>query len=319
MAKRLDLPKLILKKDVFLEYFANLPATHFSEPENWSKSMEAQGWHGICASDHFWIGSSRYPHVFVTATRMACATDRIKITSSFCNNLFRSPVEFAQASLALQEASRGRFEAGLGAGWAEEEMIQAGMEYPKGPIRVSMYIEALQVTKSLLHTGHCEFTGEYYQVDIPADSGIGPLSDSPPLLIGSAGGPRSIRETTPLVDRIEIKASARATRGGHLDFAILATISEEEIKQNVQRVRKINADIPIGIFILVGAGENQAIKDIKMGLGDGFLGNFFGAADDVAEALRGLGSLGIDRIQLTELVPGSHTALAPILFSGDRV
>ena len=105
-----------------MEYFVNLPGTRFNDPGVWAREMEEQGWDGICASDHFWVTDHPYPHVFVTAAQMACATSRVQITSSFCNNLFRSPVEFVQASLSLQQASDGRFEAGLGAGWAAEEM-----------------------------------------------------------------------------------------------------------------------------------------------------------------------------------------------------
>ena len=99
-----------------MEYFVNLPNDQFLRPGKWAKEMESLGWHGVCASDHFWVTHS-YPHVFVAATEMACNTEKVKLTTSFCNNLFRSPVEFCQAALSLQQASSGRFEAGLGAGW----------------------------------------------------------------------------------------------------------------------------------------------------------------------------------------------------------
>ena len=168
-----------------MEYYVNFPSSQFAQPEAWAKDMEAEGWHGICASDHFWIGNSQYPHVFVTATRLALATTRVRITTSFCNNLFRSPVEFAQACLALQDASSGRFEAGLGAGWNEEEMVQTGNHYPKPGVRVSMYIEALIVTRQLLNTGGCSFQGEHYQIDMPPNT-IGPPATTPIPLIERA-------------------------------------------------------------------------------------------------------------------------------------
>ncbi|MYE86130.1 MAG: LLM class flavin-dependent oxidoreductase, partial [Gammaproteobacteria bacterium] len=116
-----------------MEYFPNLPVRDFDQPGAWAKAKEAQGWHGICASDHLFLGDHRYPHVFVTAMAMVGATERIRVTTSFANNLFRSPVEFAQAALALQTFSGGRFEAGLGAGWAAAEMRAMGMTYPDGP------------------------------------------------------------------------------------------------------------------------------------------------------------------------------------------
>ena len=292
-----------------------MPGSRFNEPGVWAKEMEAAGWHGVCASDHFWVTDHQYPHVFVAATQMAYSTSRIKITSSFCNNLFRSPVEFAQGALSVQQAAQGRFEAGLGAGWAEAEMNAIGVRYPQPPERMGMYIEAMNIAGQIIKTNQCQFSGDYYQIDISGDNFVGPILENPPALIGSAGGPRGIREITPLVDRIEVKASARSTRGGAIDLAVMATVTEDEVKQSIERVRKINNDIPIGIFILTAAGDNDAVTGMKALMGNGFLGNFMGHPNDVASALESLNNLGISRVQLTEFAPGSHDALAPALLS----
>ena len=296
-----------------MEYFLNLPGTHFDKSAEWAREVEAQGWSGICASDHILVGTHAYPHVFATAAAMAVVTERILITTSFANNLFRSPVEFAQAALSLQVLSNGRFEAGIGAGWAEHEMLAMGMPYPEPATRVSMYIEALEIVRSLLEDGQCQFQGEHYQVDISGEFRLGPLPDVPPPLVASAGGPRNIRESVPLVDRIEIKASARGTRGGALDFATLATVTEDEVKQNVDRVKALDPDIPIGIFLLIGAGESPAVTGLKEQFGNGFLGQFIGPAEDVARALEDLSELGIERVQLTESIPGSQQNLCEFL------
>lgn len=297
-----------------MEFFPNFPVNIGMRPDDWAREKEAEGWHGVCASDHLWVNASRYPHVFVAATQMACATESIKVTTSFCNNLFRSPVEFAQAALALQQASNGRFEAGLGAGWAQDEIEAIGWHYPEPAKRVTRYVEALQIARALLATGQCTFHSEHYQIDISGDNRLAAFG-SPPPLIGSAGGPRALREVTPIVDRIEIKASARATRVGHLDFAIMASVSEDEVLGNIERVRKIREDVPIGIFILVAAGKDSAVQGLKQSLGNGYLSRFMGAAEDVAQALQELGTAGVDRVQLTELVPGTYAELAPVLLS----
>jgi alkanesulfonate monooxygenase SsuD/methylene tetrahydromethanopterin reductase-like flavin-dependent oxidoreductase (luciferase family) len=293
-----------------LEYFPNFPASSGVSADVWARQKEAEGWHGICASDHLWVGATRYPHVFVAATQMACATSNIKITTSFCNNLFRSPVEFAQAALSLQAASAGRFEAGLGAGWEQDEIEAMGETYPDGPTRVSMYVEALQIASSLITTGQCSFAGEFYNIDIGGEHRLAEVTDNPPPLIASAGGPRALREVTPMVDRVEIKASARASRVGYLDFDIMASVTEEEVRNNVERVRNIDASIPIGIFILTGVGDDPVVHNLKAGLKGGYLSRFMGDAAEVANALQELGEMGIDRIQLTQLAPGAHSALA---------
>ena len=295
-----------------MEYFLNLPTSRFDDPETWAGTAEAEGWHGICASDHFWV-SHAYPHVFVTVARMSAVTSRILLTTSFCNNLFRSPVEFAQAALALQQASDGRFEAGLGAGWLEDEMKASGMTYPTAPDRISRYIEALKIVRSLITTGQCQFKGQYYQVDISGKTRLGPLSEVPAPLIGSVGGPRGIREVSPLVDRVEIKASSRGTRDGSMNIPVMATVTEAEVRSNIDRVKAVSPNKPLSIFILVSAGNSSAVADVKTMFGDGFLSRFHGHADEVSASLEGLARIGIDRVQLTEMVPGSQEALAPLL------
>ena len=189
-----------------VEFYANLPMPLAGNPADWAREREAEGWHGICASDHLWVGQTVYPHVFVVLATMAAATTRIRLTSSFANNLFRSPVEFAQASLTLNMLSGGRFEPGLGAGWMGQEMVATGRVFPDGPTRVSMYREALTIVRDLLRTGTCRFKGEHYSVDI-TDPPMACVMDPPPDLIGSASGPRALREITPLVDRLEITAA----------------------------------------------------------------------------------------------------------------
>ena len=298
-----------------MEYFVNLPGSRFSDPGAWAAEMEAAGWDGICASDHFWVTAHRYPHVFVAATQMACATSSIRITTSFCNNLFRSPVEFAQGALSLQQASNGRFEAGLGAGWAEAEMQAIGLPYPPPGERISRYIEAMTIARQLLATGQCQFSGDYYRIDISGENSIGPSPETPPPLIGSAGGPRGIREITPLVDRLEVKASSRSTRGGQIDLEVMSSVTEEEVRASIDQVRAVNPEIPIGIFILTAAGENDTVKAMKAMLGNGYLGRFMGHPEEVADALESLAGLGIDRVQLTEFAPETHQALSPLLLT----
>jgi alkanesulfonate monooxygenase SsuD/methylene tetrahydromethanopterin reductase-like flavin-dependent oxidoreductase (luciferase family) len=295
-----------------VEFYANLPIPLDFDPLAWTREKEAQGWHGVCASDHLWLGRLSYPHVFSVLGAMAASTRTIRLTSSFANNLFRSPVEFAQASLTLHRLSQGRFDAGLGAGWLEDEMTKTGRVYPDGPTRVSMVREALTVVRQLLDTGTCQFEGEHYRVNFDEPPMLGAGDDRPPL-VGAASGPRAIREITPLVDRMEIKANGRATRGGQLDMDVYRSITEEEFVAAIRRVRAVRSDIPLNTFLMVGAGEGAAVSGLRAMLGDCFLGRFVGDARQVAQAILDLEAHGIERVQLTPFAPGSLEALVPHL------
>ncbi len=303
-----------------MEFFPNFNTAVDLDPGLWALEREAEGYDGVVASDHLWVGEKRvgekrvgektFPHVWVTLTRIACATSTLKFGSSFCNNLFRSPVEFAQASLALHQLAPGRFEAGLGAGWAESEITGLGWAYPSPGERAGRFIEAIGVVRKLFDTGRCRFQGRYYDVDIPC---LGPWAGRGPLLVGSAGGPRTRREIAPLVDRIEVFVG-NFIRGGGIDMQKLSQVTDDDVRALVTEVKSRRPDLPIGYFTLLAAGEGPAIDGLKQALGGCFASGLVGHPEEVAGNLRRMGEWGIERVQLTELVPGTHSALAPFLY-----
>lgn len=295
-----------------MQFFPNYNAGRPETPGDWSRARESEGWHGLAASDHFVTMRLTYPHLWVVLTEMALSTRTIPIASSFANNLFRSPVEFAQAALTLNRAANGRFEAGLGAGWIEDEIQNIGWRFPAGPERAGMYIEAMQIVRALFDTGHCRFAGKHYQIDI-GEPGLAGLAPSPPLLVGSAGGPRTLREIPPFVDRIEIQPTGSATRDGGVDLAKQAAVREVDVRDAVARVRRVREDIPIGIFALTGAVPADQAAAFRAPFGEGFVSRFMGEPASVAQALCDLEGLGFDRVQITEMAEGTLERLRPLL------
>lgn len=284
------------------------------DPSDWARDREAEGWPVLAAADHLWDATRPYAHWAVTLTQFAMATSAPRITSSFANNLLRSPVEFAQAALSLQRASGGRFEAGLGAGWAESEITGIGARFPRPGERAARYAEAMYVVRELFRHGRCTFDGEHIRVDVPM---IGPAVEPPPL-VASVGGPRTIREVVPLVDRVEIKVSSPATRGGALDLGKLAEITVDHLDDLVDRVRAVRDDIPIGVFLMVGCGPHPRVGGMAEMLGDTFMGSLFGEPEQVADVVRSLADHGIERAQLTPATPDTLPLLAPHLADGGR-
>ena len=95
-------------------------------PVDWARRREEEGWHGVAMADHILSGQRGNWHPFAALGAMAVSTTRVTLTTAYGNNLMRSPVEFAQASLSLHALSSGRYEVGLGAGWAKEETRRLG-------------------------------------------------------------------------------------------------------------------------------------------------------------------------------------------------
>jgi alkanesulfonate monooxygenase SsuD/methylene tetrahydromethanopterin reductase-like flavin-dependent oxidoreductase (luciferase family) len=299
--------RLSRREHRLMELFANLTSNRY-EPGAFAAAAESGGFDGVTCSDHYWLREV-FPHLWVSLAAMACATDRVTIAPSFANNLFRSPFEFAQASVAMARLSSGRYEAGLGAGWTEQEMIATGQSFPDGRTRARMYREALMIVRELFTTGACAFKGEHYEMNVPE---LSSMPTSPIPLVASVGGPWTVRHITPIVDRVELKFG-RTTRGGALDTAALASVTVDELRGMVDEVRNVRADIPVGLFLLIAVGDDAAIAPIRSILGDNLCGRFVGSPSEVAENLNALGDLGISRVQVTEFLPGSIANLATAL------
>ncbi len=280
------------------------------DPIEWALRREIEGWDALSVADHIFTGRRAYPHVWVTATAMAMATTRPTISTAFVNNLLRSPVEVAQAALALQRISGGRFELGLGAGWADDEITGSGLQYPPPSDRAGMLAEAARIVRSLLHEGSCTFRGDHYDIDVPR---IGPRPEglAPPLLVGSVGGPRTIREVTPHLDRVEIKAQSAATRNGSLDLAVMATVTDDHLLDLVERVRAVTPTIEISMFTLFSVGDDDVTRSLRTAMGTGLFRRFFGSPDEVAAGLAWLESLGITRASLSPTTDHALELLAP--------
>jgi len=290
-----------------MEYIANVMRADI-DVADFASNAEASGWDGVAITDHTVHGDRLWPHVFVAASAAAVATERIAITTAFANNLFRHPVEFAQASMAMQVASAGRFEAGLGAGWAEKELRDMGMQYPSPGERVERYVEALQICRALFETGHCSHQGRWYQVDI---DGFHVDDVAPPELAGALGGSRMLREASPLLDRIEVKAAGVATRGGALDFAKLGQVTVDHVRRKVEQARSSNPDAPLSFFGLCSAAAGS------QAMSAGFAGNsiykpFFGEPAQVVEAIESLADLGFDRVTVSPVDPAHFDAIAEV-------
>ena len=296
-----------------VELFANLTDA-IADPAGWARQREAEGWHGLgCADHYFSAGRSlrAFPHVWVSLGAMAAATSRVRLQSGFGNNLLRSPVEFAQASLMLHAQSAGRAEAGLGAGWARAEVEAAGLTFPDGPTRARMLREAILVVRDLLRRGQCRFTGEHYQVDVPV---LGPLVDPPPALVASLGSPWTMRHISPLVDRVEV-TMGRTSREGVNDLAALAGVTLEEVRAMVSGVKEAAPDVPVSLVAFAAAGSGPDVDRMRAALGDQVYGSFTGEPAAVADALRETAAaVGVDRVSVIGWTPASFEALAPELF-----
>jgi len=280
------------------------------DPREWARRREDQGWDVLAVPDHLLTDyRPPFPHVWIAAAAVATATTRATVQTAFVNGVLRHPVDTAQAARQLQQISDGRFELGVGAGWYRGEIESIGLPWPAPGARAGAFAEAVQVIRPLLAGRGCSFHGAHYDVEIGP---VGPAGPAPPL-IASVGGPRTIGEVAPLVDRVEVKPAASATRGGTLDWDRCAQVTEADVRALIDAVRIRHHGVTVDLFIMCNAASDDATRRRAAQLGDGFVGNFFGPPGKVAESIRQLAELGIGRVQLSPVDPASIDRLAPEL------
>src|SRR5215468_6462204 len=115
-----------------------------------ARQIEDAGYATLLIRDHFVpepFGDQFAPLVALMAA--ADATTVLRIGTLVLDNDYRHPVMLAKEAATLDVLSHGRFELGLGAGWARTEYQQAGMSFDAPGLRVSRLEEAMHVIKGL--------------------------------------------------------------------------------------------------------------------------------------------------------------------------
>jgi len=114
---------------------------------------------------------------------LAATTKRAELGTLVTCTGFRNPALMAKMADTVDEISGGRLILGIGAGWNEYEYRAFGYPYDH---RVSRFEEALTIIHGLLHDGHVDFHGKYYEA---ADCELRPRGPRPgtlPIMIGSS-------------------------------------------------------------------------------------------------------------------------------------
>jgi probable F420-dependent oxidoreductase len=157
-----------------------------------ARQIEDAGYATLLIRDHFVrepFGDQFAPIAALMAA--ADATTTLRVGNLVLDNDYRHPVVLAKEAATLDVLSHGRFELGLGAGWAKREYEQAGIPFDAPGVRVSRLEEALQVLKGLWGPGPLTCSGTSYTIE-HLDGFPKPVQrPHPPILVG-AGGKRML-------------------------------------------------------------------------------------------------------------------------------
>ncbi len=168
-----------------------------------AQQAEMDGFDSIWLADHFLYRNPGQPtrgiwECWTMLAALAEATHRVELGTLVTCNSFRNPAVLAKMATTVDEVSQGRLILGVGAGWNEPEYQAFGLPFDH---RVGRFEEALQILKPLLHEGHVDFVGQYYQARNCDIVPRGPRSEGPPLMVGcERGSPRMMKLTAQYAD-----------------------------------------------------------------------------------------------------------------------
>ncbi len=133
---------------------------------------------------------------YTTMAAIAAATKRIRIGALVSGVAYRNPAMQIKEATQIDVISGGRFDFGIGAGWAEREFKAFDLPFREPKARIGMLRETLDVAK-LLWSGDprkkVSYEGEYVKV---TDIFLNPQPvqrPGPPILIGGGGEQLTLR------------------------------------------------------------------------------------------------------------------------------
>lgn len=148
-----------------------------------ARKAEALGYATFLIPDHFQKQFAPLIALMVAAD----ATRTLRVGSFVCNNDFRHPAVLAKEVATLDFLSDGRFEFGLGAGWAQGEYERFGLPFARPGVRIRRLGEAVRAIKALLADGPATFAGDDYALTGAVGYPPPVQRPHPPILMGGSG------------------------------------------------------------------------------------------------------------------------------------
>jgi alkanesulfonate monooxygenase SsuD/methylene tetrahydromethanopterin reductase-like flavin-dependent oxidoreductase (luciferase family) len=184
-------------------------------------------------------GSKFEPWVVLSA--IAAATRKVRIGHLVLNNLLRHPALVASMGATLDAASGGRFELGIGAGWAVQQS-EMGLPRVDTATSIVMLEESIQVIRKLWTEDKVTFKGKFYNLK-EATNYFRPVQrPHPPIIVGGGGEKLTLRVVARQADKYNFYCTVEEYRH---KAALLKKYCREEGRRYSSIEKTLCADIVI--------------------------------------------------------------------------
>ncbi len=179
-----------------------LPPTHTTWNDYLAAAMAADelAYETFWGFDHLMpiFGDMNGPNFecYTTMAALAAATRRIRVGALVTGVVYRNPAQQIKEATQVDVIAGGRFDFGIGAGWAEREFRAFNIPFPEPKVRLGTLRETLELAK-LLWSGDprrkVTYEGRYVKA---TDIFLNPQPvqrPRPPILIGGGGEQVTLR------------------------------------------------------------------------------------------------------------------------------
>lgn len=173
----------------------------FDEVVSRARFAEDLGFTGVWGFDHFVPMYGKGPGEcfdgMTTLAALATATERIRLGLMVAGVTYRHPSVFAHQCNAIDHASHGRLDIGLGNAWFADEHRQLGIDFPSTGERFDLLEDQLEILTRLMTGEVVSYTGHQVSLNDAQMRPVSVQTPHPPIWIGGTGPKR----TMPLVAR----------------------------------------------------------------------------------------------------------------------
>ena len=157
------------------------------------------GYHSGWLFDHFFelllYGPSHEQclEAWTLLSALSKETSRLRLGVTCLCVTYRNPAVLAKMSSTLDVISGGRFELGIGAGWARTEHEGYGIPFEKPRVRVERLEEAVIIVKKMWTEENPTFEGKHYKISGAVCEPKPLQKPRPPIWIGGEGEKYTLR------------------------------------------------------------------------------------------------------------------------------
>lgn len=257
--------------------------------------------------DSFWLADHPVVGVdpFVTLAGIARETTRIRLGVMVACVAYRHPALVARHAADVDRISEGRFVLGLGSGDLPREFAALGFNYASPAERTRRLEDALAVVSPLLNGQSADLESEFFDVHLAALPAPPVQTPRMPLLV-AGGGRRTLGLVAQHADACNLGAVSWA--GGAYSLEDLRA-RLDTLRDACDRAgRAYDSILRTGLAApVIARDRSEAQRMVEMIPAERrpFLGDLFipGSANEVAEALNDMISVGIQYLVLLFLAP----------------